>query len=227
MIRLCFNLIYILCFLFSMYDEAMVKSVIIKTYPTRKGFATHTNPTLNEMYESQFTSHMKYPIIAINRNVGTTTSYDPRQSLSHQFSFGIPHYFFRFNFTSAINEKPYSYVNWIKFKATSFYRTCFMGHIVGEDFFEGPTFNANVNSYVSIDEYIPSRFAMMFEKPNVVGFECAFISMDPERMGETTNDGLFTDVGDNVLSYKSIVNNLDISDDVENYAKLDLYHHVV
>lgn len=75
---------------------------------------------------------MKYPIIAINRNVGTTTSYDPRQSLTHQFSFGIPHYFFRFNFTSAIKEKPYSYVNWIKFKATKFYRTSFMGHIVGE-----------------------------------------------------------------------------------------------
>ena len=67
---------------------------------------------------------------------------------------------------------------------------------------------------------------MMFEKPNVVGFECAFISMDIERMGETTNDGLFTDVGDNVLSYKSIVNNLDISDDVANYANLDLFHHV-
>ena len=83
------------------------------------------------------------------------------------------------------------------------------------------------NSYVSIDEYIPSRFAMMFEKPNVVGFECVSISMDPERMGETTNDGLFTDVGDdNVLSYKSVVNNCDISDDVENYAKLDLFHHV-
>ena len=67
---------------------------------------------------------------------------------------------------------------------------------------------------------------MMFENPNVVGLECAFISMGPERMGETTNDGLFTDIGDNVLSYKSVVNNLDISDDVENYAKLDLYHHI-
>ncbi len=40
-IILCFNLTYILCFLFSMYDEAMVKSVIIKTYPTQKGFETH------------------------------------------------------------------------------------------------------------------------------------------------------------------------------------------
>ncbi len=54
----------------------------------------------------------------------------------------------------------------------------------------------------------------MFEKPNVVGFECAFISMDPERMGETTNDDLFTDIGDNVLSYKSAFNSDDISDDL-------------
>ena len=98
-----------------------------------------------------------------------------------------------------------------------------MGHIGGDEFNNGPTELPGVNSFVSLDEYVPSKFAMMFEKPNAVGFEGAFISMDPERMGETTNYGLFTDVGDNVLNFKSTYNNLVISEEVENYAKLNLY----
>ena len=201
----------------------MVKSVIFKTYPMRSGFAAFNYPTLNEMFQSHFISHIKYPIIAVNRNVGSTTSFDPRKSAEHNMSFGVCHYFIRFNFTSAIYEKPYSHVHWIQFRATDFYRTCFMGHIGGNEFNNGPTELPSVNSWVSLDEYVPSRFAMMFDKPNAVGFECAFISMDPERMGETTNDGLFTDVGDNVLNFKSTYNNLVISEEVENYAKLNLY----
>ena len=201
----------------------MVKSVIIKTYPFSSGSTDFIYPTLNEMFQSQFQSNMNYPIVGVNRNVGSTSSFDPSKSGYHNFSFGVCHYFIRFNFTSAIYEKPYSHVSWIKFRATEFFRTCFMGHISGNDFFNGPTEIDGVNSFICLDEYIPSRFEMMFDKPNAVGFECAFISMDPERMGETTNDGLFTDVGDNVLNFKSSFNNLLISEEVENFVKLDLF----
>ena len=78
-----------------------------------------------------------------------------------------------------------------------------MGHITGDEFYNGPQEDAIISSFVNADDLIPSRFAMIFDKPNRVGFDMSFISMDPERMGETTNDGLFIDVGNNVLSYKS------------------------
>jgi hypothetical protein len=78
-----------------------------------------------------------------------------------------------------------------------------MGHITGDDFFNGPRETIDINPYINVDDLIPSRFAMTFEKPNRVGFDISFISMDPERMGETTNDGLFMDVGNNTLTYKT------------------------
>ena len=77
----------------------MIKSVIIKTYPFRSGSTDFIYPTLNEMFQSQFQSDMKYPIIGVNRNVGSTSSFDPRKSGYHNFSFGVCHYFIRFNFT--------------------------------------------------------------------------------------------------------------------------------
>ncbi len=64
------------------------------------------------------------------------------------------------------------------------------------------------------DDLIPSRFAMIFDKPHRVGFDMSFISM-----GETTNDGLFIDVGNNVLSYKSTNKVEYISNNFENYLK--------
>ena len=58
---------------------------------------------------------------------------------------------------------------------------------------------------------------MTFDKPNRVGFDISFISMDPERMGETTNDGLFMDVGNNTLTYKTTNTVDEISVELENF----------
>jgi hypothetical protein len=58
---------------------------------------------------------------------------------------------------------------------------------------------------------------MMFEKPHPVGFSMAFVSMDPERVGETTNDGLFMDLGDNELASDLSVADLDLSGAMESF----------
>ena len=41
--------------------------------------------------------------------------------------------------------------------------------------------------------------------------------MDPERVGETTNDGLFMDLGDNELASDLSVADLDLSDAMERF----------
>ena len=203
------------------YDEAFVKSVLFKTYHANFTMNDSTGfldwDTLSTMHSEQFTSRQKNPLVGVNRNVGSTSFYNPHLSNQQQYSFGVAHYFMRFNFTSAIYEKCYCHVHWIKFRATKFYRSCFMGHITGDDFFNGPRETIDINPYINVDDLIPSRFAMTFDKPNRVGFDISFISMDPERMGETTNDGLFMDVGNNTLTYKTTNTVDEISVELENF----------
>ena len=197
-----------------------MKSVVIKTFPD-KSFPTaeggFSYPTLSQMHEVQFSSRQKYPIIGINQNVGSTSFYDRKLADKQQFSFGVPHYFFRFNLTSAVYEKPYAHVSWIQFTAIQFHRTTFKGHITGDAFYNGPREQSPFNPFVLLDDVIPSRFAMMFEKPNPVGFAVSFVSLDPERMGETTNDGLFIDLGNNELSNDLRVPEHNISDDMRRF----------
>jgi len=214
-----FFLTYIYIIFYRIFSEAMIKSVLIKSYPTKN----FKYPTLREMHASQFTKYQKYPIVGVNRNVGSTTFYDQKKSVNQQYSFGVIHYFCRFNFTSAIYEKPYAEVGWIKFRAEEIYRTCFKGHITGDEFYNAPRKDKNINPFIQLDDLIPSRFAMVFDKPNAVGFDIAFLSMDPERMGETTNDGLFQDIGDNVLSYKSKIISDELSENIVRFLKSDKY----
>jgi len=50
---------------------------------------------------------------------GSTTHYDNNLSQQEQnYSFGCPRYFFRFDFTSAINSIPIPYCDWVQFIAT-------------------------------------------------------------------------------------------------------------
>ena len=186
-----------------------------KSVPTEEGNFAY--PTLSQMHENQFTTRKKYPIVGINQNVGSTSYYDRRLADKQNYSFGVAHYFFRFNFTSAVYEKAYAHVDWIKFTAIKFHSASFIGHIKGNDFFNGPCPDPNLNPYVFLDDLIPSRFAMMFEKPNPVGFPMAFVSMDPERVGETTNDGLFMDLGDNLLPTDLKVADINLSDNMERF----------
>jgi len=52
---------------------------------------------------------------------------------------------------------------------------------------------------VTLDDIVPSRFALAFDHI----LDVAFVALDPERIGEAVDDGMMTDLGDNVLTYKT------------------------
>ena len=89
-----------------MYEEALIKSILFKlphydnhtvTTDRRPGY-----PTLQEMsLNRRFRKH-QIPFIAVPYNNGCTTSHNPNLSEQQRMSFGCPRYFFRLNFTSAI-----------------------------------------------------------------------------------------------------------------------------
>jgi len=150
----------------------------------------------------------RMPFIAVARNVGSTNHWEPKLADKQNYSFGVPSYFFRFNFTSAINDVPYSHVNWCHFTATNFHRCHFQGHMSEEEWTRGPNTSLlpkvnKCNPYISLDEYIPSRFALTFKKVEV-NMEVSFLALDPERVGDSLiSSGERTDLGDDILSYNS------------------------
>jgi hypothetical protein len=67
-----------------------------------------------------------------------------------------------------------------------FVGTCFEGWTTG------PSFKERISPFVTMDDFVPSRFVM-------AGLNVVFLALDPERVSECSGDGRFVDVGDNVL----------------------------
>jgi hypothetical protein len=62
----------------------------------------------------------------------------------------------------------------------------------------GPSNKSTLNPFVTMDDIIPSRFVLAYDDTLVI----AFLSLDPERMGDNiVDDGKFVDFGDNVLAH--------------------------
>ena len=163
--------------------------------------ASHTYATLAEKGKGLYN---KNPFIGVPYNVGSTTHISKNKKLiaKQQKSFGCPRRFFRFSFTSAINQVPYAYVDWVNFSATKFHRTTFEGHMTKREWDTGPRTRHNglINPFVPCDHFIPSRFVLAYE----TNLDIAFISMDPERVGDDIiNDEKVTDFGDNILQFMS------------------------
>ena len=58
----------------------------------------------------------------------------------------------------------------------------------------GPSIKPNICSFVTTDDMTPSRFVMAYDEGNI-----AFLSLDPERVGENVDPGTFTDFGDDIV----------------------------
>jgi hypothetical protein len=197
MLPLHFTTTYLLLSVFhSIYQEALIKSILVKTkyeadpkdYPTYKTMAANRRLKKN-----------KIPFLSVPYHVGSTTSHNPALNSQQAQSFGCPRYFFRFNCTSAIASVPYAYVHWSMFTATKFHRTCFMGHIFEQEWETGPRCRPEICSFVTLDDITPSRFVVAYDNM----LDVAFVALDPERIGETTDDGMITDFGDNKTRYKT------------------------
>jgi len=53
------------------------------------------------------------------------------------------------------------------------------------------------NQYLSQDEIFPSRYSFTYDTVIFNNIACAFVSLDPERLGENLNDASCEDFGDN------------------------------
>ena len=160
-------------------------------------------PTLYDMSCNKRKRTNRVPFIAVSNNFyGCTTHYNPNLRDVQQKSFGCPRYFFRFNFTSAIFDEPYAYVDWIRFTAVSFRRTCFMGFISHNEWITGPLTRDKVCPYVRVSEMEPSRFLLAYDnEENPINVDVSFVALDPERLGDLVDDGVCLDFSDNILRY--------------------------
>jgi hypothetical protein len=190
-LRACRLLIIIII---RLHADALVKSIEFRT-------TFEPNPSNYPTYAEMATSSRRkrinnIPFICVPYNVGSTTHFNPRLANSQKKSFGCPRYFFRLNLTSAIQQVPFAYVDWCVFTARMFEGTCFEGHMSRREWTTGPSFKERISPFVTMDDFVPSRFVMAYE----TGLDVAFLALDPERVSECSDDGRFVDVGDNALA---------------------------
>ena len=132
--------------------------------------------------------------------------------------FGIPIYFFRLNFTSAIRGAHMCYVRWIHFNITkvSSLKHCCIGTIP-QHFCTNKDVKNYVhpdikNPYISYDDLLPSRYALSYitqSNPTAFNVNCAFVALDSQQLGEHVDDNFHYDFGDNkFLYYKGTSRNL-------------------
>ena len=160
-------------------------------------------PSLSDMSCNRRIKNHKIPFIAVSNNFyGCTSHFNPNLRDEQQKAFGCPRYFFRFNFTSAIFDEPYAYIDWIQFTAVTFRRTCFMGFVSHNEWTSGPKFKDRVCPFVRVSEIEPSRFLLAYDnEDNVINVDVSFVALDPERLGDLVDDGVCLDFGDNMLRY--------------------------
>ena len=112
--------------------------------------------------------------------------------------FGLPIFFFRSSFTSAVSHVSMAYVQWIPFIVDKEDRTTFIGRINVANWNAWPTAQT-FNPFIATSNLQPSRYALAFEPPTelAVFVDVGFIALDAENLCETNNDRFTTDFGDN------------------------------
>ena len=190
-----------------MYLQALVKSIPFHAHYEEDN---RDYPTYEDIAEQPTLLRNRVSFLSVPYNVGSTTHYDPRQRNDLKASFGCPRYFFCFNFTSAVISIPYAFVDWCQFRAKSFHRTSFEGDITQAEWTNGPRQRRLISPFITLDDIVPSRFALAYDSI----LDVAFVALDPERIGDAVDDGMITDLGDNVLTYRTDFN-LNDSEDAE------------
>jgi len=109
-------------------------------------------------------SKLKVPIVGVNRDTGSTSWHNDAERDNQRYAFGIPRWFCRFNFTSAISDVPFAYVTWIKFTIEFLTKTCFIGYISANEWNNGPFIHKSddINPFCSIDYLMPSRYDKLY-----------------------------------------------------------------
>ena len=120
-------------FNYRLHESATVKGVDIKCLPIQdidEELKSNSHDTFHKLSGS---SKKNIPILGIKRDTGSTTWHDMNLKDDQLFAFGIPRWFFRINFTSAICNVPYVYICWIKFTMEFRSNTCYIGHMASNE----------------------------------------------------------------------------------------------
>ena len=95
--------------MYRIYQGALIKSIELHTFYEEDN---KKYPTLSNMSTSRRIRNHRVPFIAVSNSFyGCTSHYNNNLRDEQQKSFGCPRYFFRFNFTTAIFDEPYAYVD--------------------------------------------------------------------------------------------------------------------
>ena len=143
--------------------------------------------------------------------------------------FGLPKYFFRFNFTSAVDNVPCCEVQWVSsFIIEKQSRNCCIGSIKKD---EWEAWRPNIvnsskvfpSKFISFNDLLASRFCLSFIPPSnasVRDIEVAFMAIDSEKLGEDVNDSYHFNFGDNqfptFLSSRNESDDNDADDNLNN-----------
>ena len=118
--------------------------------------------------------------------------------LEEKQMFGRLKYMFRFNFgTTGLIDIPVAAVDWADFTCEQQHRVCSIGYMTSSEWCHGPSQNIGFSQYIPLDEILPSRYCLTYDAVEFDHVECAFISLDPERIGSNINDSSIQDFGDN------------------------------
>jgi len=105
---------------------------------------------------------------------------------------------FRFDFTTGIdNNIPIGSVDWAHFSCEKQHRVCSIDTMTEHEWYNGPSQDSSFKQFIPLDEILPSRYSFAYDSIEFGRVACAFISLDPERVGDNLNDSSVQDFGDN------------------------------
>jgi hypothetical protein len=114
-------------------------------------------------------------------------------------------YFFRLDYTSAVQSIPLCAVQWIHFDVIKDSINSVIGRIAMNSWHEiMPHQIAALRNmpFISFNDLQPSRFALSYiPNPNLRAYwiEAAFMALDSEKLGEHVDDAFHYDFGDNMF----------------------------
>jgi hypothetical protein len=138
--------------------------------------------------------------------------------------FGVIKYFFRLDYTNAVQSIPICAVEWIQFNVVKDTINCVIGQIPMQSWHELMPHPILKNKpFISFNDLQPSRFALSYiPNPNRRSYwmEVAFMALDSEKLGEHVDAAFYNDFGDNIFppfkgnrKTKSVFEEQDKSDD--------------
>jgi len=178
--------------LLQVFTEALIFSNLFKCRKLRRG-----QVDINYNLKRKVDNKCKYPFVSTIR-------------LDIQY-FGIPIFFSRLSFTSAVNSIPIAFVRWVKFEceSSSNNNNCCIGHIPMAEWQESNSLSPSEHDkilapFISFNDLLPSRFALSYIAPDNIhayNVKCAFLGLDSHQLGEDVNDNFHHDFGDNIFPY--------------------------